>query len=66
MDISGIAKASTTIAETGNREEIKNLVLRRALDMQSANAVQLLESVKAPSAAQNLPAHLGTKINTTA
>jgi hypothetical protein len=66
MDISGIAKASTSIAETGNREEVKNLVLRRALDMQSATAAQLLESVKAPAAAQNLPAHLGTKINTTA
>jgi hypothetical protein len=66
MDISGIAKASTSIAETGNREEIKNLVLRRALDMQSANAAQLLESVKSPGAAQNLPAHLGTRINTTA
>lgn len=66
MDISGIAKASTSIAETGNREEVKNLMLRRALDMQSATAAQLLESVKAPAAAQNLPAHLGTKINTTA
>lgn len=66
MDISGIAKASTSIAETGNREEVKNLVLRRALDMQSATAAQLLESVKAPAAAQNLTAHLGTKINTTA
>lgn len=66
MDISGIVKASTSIAETGTREEVKNLVLRRSLDMQSATAAQLLESVKTPGAAQNLPAHLGTKINTTA
>jgi hypothetical protein len=63
MDISGIAKLATSIAETGNRQEVGLAVLKRAQEMQLSAASQLLSAIPAP---QNLPAHLGNHINTTA
>ena len=66
MDINAIAGLSTSIAETGNRDEVRFAVLKRALDAQSATATQLLDALPPVQTVQNLPSHLGTKINTTA
>ena len=66
MDVVAIAKLATSIAETGNRQEVQVAVLKRALDMEGATATQLINAVQAAPAVQNLPAHLGNKINTTA
>jgi hypothetical protein len=41
-------------------------VLKRALDMESATATQLIEAVQTSAPVQHLPPHLGSKINTTA
>jgi hypothetical protein len=66
MDVTGIARLATSMAETGNRQEIGIAVLKRARDIESAAATQLIEAIPAPAPAQNLPAHLGNKINTVA
>ena len=66
MDVAGIAKLATTIAETGNRQEVQTAVLKRALQMEGAAATQLIDAIKAPSPAPSLPSHLGNTINTTA
>lgn len=66
MDVLSIAKLSTTIAETGNKQEVALTMLKKQQDMQKATATQLLEGIQPPQPAQNLPAHLGNKINTTA
>lgn len=66
MDVTGIAKLATSIAETGTRQEVGIAVLKRAQDIASATATQLIEAIQPPPTAQNLPAHLGTKVNTTA
>lgn len=66
MDVVAIAKLATSIAETGNRQEVQVAVLKRALDMEGATATQLINAVQSAPAVQNLPAHLGNKINTTA
>ena len=66
MDVAGIAKLSTTIAETGNRQEVQTALLKRALQMESSAATQLIDAVKSASPAQSLPSHLGNTINTTA
>jgi len=66
MDVMGIAKLATSIAETGTRQEVGIAMLKRAQDIQATTATQLLESVQAVAPAQNLPPHLGNHINTTA
>ena len=66
MDVTGIAKLSTTIAETGTRQEVDMAVLKRAQQIEASTATQLLDAVKPTQSVQNLPAHLGNTINTTA
>lgn len=65
MDVSSIAKLSTSIAETGQRQEVSLAVFKKAQQIQEATATQLLEALPAVQQA-NLPPHLGNKINTTA
>ena len=62
MDVSSIAKLSTSIAETGQRQEVSLAVLKKAQQIQETTATQLLAALPQP----NLPPHLGNKINTTA
>ena len=66
MNVSSIAALSTTIAETGRKEEVAVTMLKKQQDMQKQHMGQLLEGIQPPQPAQNLPAHLGNKINTTA
>jgi hypothetical protein len=63
MDVMGIAKLSTSIADTGIRQEVSIAMLKRAEDIQASTASQLLDAVQP---VQNLPAHLGKNVNTTA
>jgi len=63
MDAMSIARLSTTIAETGTRQEVSMAVLKKAMDVQASSAAALIQAL--PSA-PNLPAHLGNRINTTA
>ncbi|RYE96272.1 MAG: putative motility protein [Oxalobacteraceae bacterium] len=66
MDVTGIAKLATSIADTGTRQDVAIAVLKKAQDIQSTSALQLLDAVKTTGPAQNLPPHLGNHINTTA
>ena len=66
MDISAIARLASSIAETGTKQEVGLAVLKRAQDIQSATATQLIEAIQVAAPVQNLPPHLGNKINTTA
>lgn len=67
MDVTNLAKLSTSIAETGNRQEVGLAVLKRAQQIEMAAATQMIEALQAASPAQpNLPAHLGKNVNTTA
>jgi hypothetical protein len=66
MDVMGIAKLATSIADTGTRQDVQIAVLKRAQDIEASTATQLLDAVQPAAAAQNLPAHLGKNVNTTA
>jgi hypothetical protein len=66
MDIAGIAKLSTSIAETGNAQEVGLTVLKKAQDIAASTATQLLDAVQPAQTVQNLPSHLGNTINTKA
>ena len=63
MDVTSIAKLSTTIAETGRKEEVAVTMLKKQQDMQKTAITQILDGIQPPP---NLPPHLGNKINTTA
>ena len=65
MDVSSIAKLSSSIAETGQRQEVNLAVLKKAQQIQASTATQLLDALPSVQGA-NLPPHLGNKINTTA
>ena len=66
MDVSGIAKLATSIAETGTKQEIGIAMLKKAQQIESATATQLLNAIQATPTVQNLPGHLGNTINTKA
>ncbi|GAA0408152.1 YjfB family protein [Massilia aurea] len=63
MDVTNIAKLSTSMAETGIRQEVGMTMLKRAMDIEASSAAQMIASIPQ---AQNLPAHLGNSINTKA
>jgi hypothetical protein len=66
MDVSGIARLATTMAETGTQQEVGIAVLKKAQETQASTASALLEAIPPAPPASNLPAHLGSRINTTA
>ena len=66
MDVMGIAKLATSIADTGTKQDVGLAVLKKAQDIQASTATQLLDAVQAAAPAPNLPAHLGKNVNTTA
>ena len=66
MDVLAIAKLATTVAETGNKQEVALTMLKKQQDMQKSMATQMLDAIAPPQPLQNLPAHLGNSINTTA
>ncbi|MES2127180.1 MAG: YjfB family protein [Pseudomonadota bacterium] len=66
MDVAGIAKLSTSIAETGTKQEVDIAILKRAQQIESSSATQLIDALKAVPQPQNLPPHLGNSVNTTA
>ena len=66
MNMSGIDRLATSMAETGIRQEVGVAMLKKAQDIQKSTATQLLAAIPAMPGAQNLPAHLGNTINITA
>jgi hypothetical protein len=56
MDVLAIARLSTTIAETGIKEDVGMTMLKKQQDMQKSAMTQILDGIQPP---QNLPAHLG-------
>ncbi len=63
MDVTGIARLATTIADTGVRQEVGVAVLKKAQEVQASTANALIEAIPP---VPNLPPNLGTRINTTA
>ena len=64
MDVTGLSKLSTTIADTGTKQEVDLAILKRAQQVETSTADALVQGLPQPN--QNLPAHLGSKVNTTA
>lgn len=64
MDVMGIAKLATTIADTGVKQEVGITMLKKAQEAQAASAAALIAAL--PQPAPSLPPHLGNHVNTTA
>ncbi len=66
MDVTGIAQLATGLADTGTKQAVGMAMLKKAQDIQSSTATALIEALPPVPSAPNLPAHLGSRINTTA
>ena len=66
MDVSSIAQAATSIAETGTKQAVGLAVLKKAQDIQASSAQALIEAIPPAPAAPRLPSNPGNTINTTA
>ncbi|WMW81974.1 YjfB family protein [Undibacterium cyanobacteriorum] len=67
MDVNGIAKTATTLADVGVSQQVSIAVLKKAQDISQESATALIEAIPNSSAnVPNLPPNLGRNINTTA
>ncbi|MBF6057477.1 YjfB family protein [Thiomicrorhabdus heinhorstiae] len=71
MDISGVSAAGAVSAvlaqqQVYTQEQAGVSMLKKSLDMQSQNALTLIQSIPQASSTQGLPPNLGNNINTTA
>lgn len=63
MDSSSIAGMASSIANTQTDTAVGVAVLKKALDIQSQNAMQLIQSLPQPTPASN-PPNLGNGVDT--
>ena len=63
MGVNGVDGGASALAQAKLQQEVSFTVLKKAMDIAGDGAMQLLEAARP---APNLPAHLGSKINTTA
>ena len=63
--ITNAVAASHTMKSTALGIQVSNYVLKKAVNLQAAGALALVQGITSTSSA-NLPAHLGQNINTTA
>jgi hypothetical protein len=66
MDAMGIAKLATSIATTDTADAVNFAMLKKAQDVETSTAAQMLSTITPMPSAQKLPSHLGNTINTTA
>lgn len=64
MDVSDIASVASGMSQARTADAIDTTVLRKALDIASSSAQQLIESV--PKPAYNNPPNLGQNVDTQA
>lgn len=61
MDTSTIASVASSMAQQRITDSVDTAVLRKAMDIASTNAQQLIEAL--PSPAANNPPHLGNSVD---
>lgn len=66
MDVANIASLATALSNAKTEQAIGTAVLKKAMDINAAGALALIDALPQNSPSQNLPRHLGKTINTTA
>jgi len=62
MDVSAIAAAASDMAQTQTADAVQIAVLKKALDIESQNAMQLIQA--ASQVVYNNPPNLGNQVDT--
>ena len=62
MDINSIGSASAALSQASTGDAVAIAVLRKSLDIQAQNAMQLLQALPQPTT--NSPPNLGSSVNT--
>jgi hypothetical protein len=62
MDVSGIAAAASDLAQTNTANAVQIAVFKKALDIESQNALQLIQA--ASQIVYNNPPNLGSRVDT--
>ena len=65
MDVNQIANLATNVADTSTAQAASMAVLKKALEIQGAAAVAMIEQIP-EMLSTNMPLHLGQNVNTTA
>lgn len=60
MDVSSVGSLSTALSQSMTGDAVGTLVLKKAMNIQEQNAMQLLQAVPQPP---NNPSHLGNKVD---
>jgi hypothetical protein len=60
MDISSVGSLSTALSQSQTGDAVSTLVLKKAMDIQEQNAMQLLQAI--PQSPSN-PPHLGNSVD---
>lgn len=66
MDVTALASAATTMAQTHTAEAVSVAVLKKALDIQAQGAMQLVQAAAQSIQTSSNPPHLGNRIDTLA
>ena len=66
MDVNGIANLAAEMANFSSNQAAGIAVLKKAIDLNAAGALALIEAIPDNKTTSNLPPHLGQHINTTA
>lgn len=66
MDVTSIANVATSMSEANTSQAVSIAVFKKAMDINAAGALALIEAIPDNTSIQNLPSHLGQNINTTA
>ena len=64
VSVSGIAALATQMSQTRTAEEVQIAVLKKAMELQSQGALQLVQAATQPMSSN--PPHLGNIIDTSA
>lgn len=64
MDVSNIASVATGMSQARTADAVDTAVLRKALDIASSSAQQLIEAIPKPQ--YNNPSNLGQNVDTQA
>ena len=63
MDVTAIAAVATDLSRARTADAVSTAVLKKALDIQSQGAAQLLEAAVQAMATTASPSHLGNSVN---
>lgn len=63
MDVTGVTALATGMSQERVANEVQMAVLKKAMDVESKSALQLVQAASQPVPASNNPPHLGNNVD---